>query len=89
MLVLTRVVNESIMIGDRIEITIVDVKGDKVRFGINAPPSVQVHRKEVYLAIRRATGEASRAPIPPAGRPGTEPEGERGADSGADLASFR
>ena len=41
------------MIGDDIEITIVDVRGEKVRLGINAPPHVPVHRKEVYDAIKR------------------------------------
>ena len=41
------------MIGDEVEITIVDVRGDKVRLGINAPRSVAVHRKEIYLAIQK------------------------------------
>lgn len=41
------------MIGDDVEITIVDVRGDKVRLGINAPRSVTVHRKEIYLAIQK------------------------------------
>jgi len=53
MLVLSRQRDQSIMIGDDIEITIVDVRGDKVRVGINAPRHVSVHRKEVYEAIRR------------------------------------
>ena len=53
MLVLSRQRNETIMIGDDIEITIVDVRGDKVRLGITAPPHIAVHRKEVYEAIRR------------------------------------
>jgi carbon storage regulator len=53
MLVLSRQRDETIMIGDDIEITIVDIRGDKVRLGINAPNSVPVHRKEVYDAIRR------------------------------------
>ncbi|NOX58367.1 MAG: carbon storage regulator CsrA [Planctomycetes bacterium] len=53
MLVLSRSRDQSIMIGDDIEITIVDVRGDKVRVGINAPRQVSVHRKEVYEAIRR------------------------------------
>ena len=53
MLVLTRLKNETIMIGDDIEITIVDIRGDKVRLGINAPRTVQVHRKEVYEAIKQ------------------------------------
>ena len=61
MLVLTRAINETIMIGDDIEITIVDVKGEKVRLGIRAPQTVPVHRKEVYLAIRQANIEAARA----------------------------
>ncbi len=53
MLVLSRQRDESIMIGDNIEITIVDIRGDKVRLGINAPNTVPVHRKEVYQAIQR------------------------------------
>ena len=53
MLVLSRQRDQSIMIGDDVEITIVDVRGDKVRIGINAPREVSVHRKEVYEAIRR------------------------------------
>ncbi|MHC4554836.1 MAG: carbon storage regulator CsrA, partial [Planctomycetota bacterium] len=52
MLVLSRQKDESIMIGDDVEITIVDVRGDKVRLGINAPRSISVHRKEIYLAIQ-------------------------------------
>ena len=59
MLVLSRQKNETIMIGDEIEITIVDVKGDKVRVGINAPIAIPVHRKEVYDAIKRENVEAS------------------------------
>ena len=59
MLVLTRQINESIMIGDDVEITVVDVRGDKVRIGIRAPRSVAVHRQEVYLAIKKANEEAS------------------------------
>ena len=53
MLVLSRQRDETIIIGDDIEITIVDVRGDKVRLGINAPAHVPVHRKEVYDAIKR------------------------------------
>ncbi len=53
MLVLSRQRDESIMIGDDIEITIVDIRGEKVRLGINAPAHVPVHRKEVYEAIKR------------------------------------
>ena len=53
MLVLSRQKDESIMIGDNVEITIVDVRGDKVRLGITAPKEISVHRREVYDAIQR------------------------------------
>lgn len=59
MLVLSRQRDETIMIGDDIEITVVDIRGDKVRLGISAPTSVSVHRKEVYDAIKREMREAS------------------------------
>ncbi|MBN2020745.1 MAG: carbon storage regulator CsrA [Sedimentisphaerales bacterium] len=58
MLVLSRQKDESIMIGDDVEVTIVDVRGDKVRLGITAPKSISVHRKEVYEAIQREKKEA-------------------------------
>lgn len=57
MLVLSRQKDESIIIGDDVEITIVDVRGDKVRLGITAPRSISVHRKEVYEAIQREKSE--------------------------------
>ena len=57
MLVLSRQKDESIMIGDNVEITIVDVRGDKVRLGITAPKDVSVHRREVYDAIQREKNE--------------------------------
>jgi len=53
MLVLSRKKNEVINIGDNIRITIVDVRGDNVRIGIEAPEDVSVHREEVYDAIKR------------------------------------
>ncbi len=53
MLVLTRQRDESIFIGDNIKIMIVDIRGDKVRLGIEAPPEIPVHRQEVYEAIQR------------------------------------
>ena len=58
MLVLSRQRDEVIMIGDDIEITIVDIRGEKVRLGINAPAHVPVHRKEVYEAIKREKMQA-------------------------------
>jgi carbon storage regulator len=63
MLVLSRQRDETIMIGDEIEITIVDIRGDKVRLGINAPRAVQVHRKEVYDAIKRENADAARVQV--------------------------
>lgn len=60
MLVLSRQRDETIMIGDDIEITVVDVRGDKVRLGINAPSKIAVHRKEVYEAIRAENERAAR-----------------------------
>lgn len=59
MLVLSRQRDETIMIGDDVEITIVDIRGDKVRIGINAPRHIQVHRKEVYDAIKRENQQAA------------------------------
>ncbi|MEX0886035.1 MAG: carbon storage regulator CsrA [Phycisphaeraceae bacterium] len=59
MLVLSRQRDETIMIGDDVEITVVDIRGDKVRLGITAPRQIQVHRKEVYDAIRRENAEAA------------------------------
>jgi carbon storage regulator len=57
MLVLSRQRDESIMIGDDVEITIVDVRGDKVRLGITAPKSIPVHRREIYDAIQKEKAE--------------------------------
>jgi carbon storage regulator len=60
MLVLSRQRDETIMIGDDIEITVVDIRGDKVRLGITAPNTIPVHRKEVYEAIQRENREAAK-----------------------------
>ena len=59
MLVLSRQKDESIVIGDDIEITVVDIRGDKVRLGIAAPAEIPVHRKEVYEAIQRENMQAA------------------------------
>jgi carbon storage regulator len=59
MLVLSRQRDESIIIGDNIVITVVDVRGDKVRLGIDAPREVSVHRREIYEAIQRENKQAS------------------------------
>jgi carbon storage regulator len=60
MLVLSRHRDESIMIGDDVVVTIVDIRGDKVRLGIDAPTSIPVHRQEVYEAIKRENEQAAR-----------------------------
>ena len=62
MLVLSRKRDERIVIGDNIVITVVDVRGDKVRLGIEAPSEVPVHRQEVLDAMRRATEAPVKAP---------------------------
>ncbi len=59
MLVLSRHRDECIMIGDDVTITVVDIRGDKVRLGIDAPKHVPVHRQEVYEAIKRENQKAS------------------------------
>ena len=59
MLVLSRHRDESIMIGDDVVITIVDIRGDKVRLGIDAPQDIPVHRREVYDAIQRENKKAA------------------------------
>lgn len=63
MLVLSRQRDETIMIGDNVEITVVDIRGDKVRLGISAPKEISVHRKEVYDAIRRENKAAAQVKI--------------------------
>ena len=61
MLVLSRHRDESIIIGDDIVVTIVDIRGDKVRLGIDAPTDIPVHRQEVYDAIQRENRDGARA----------------------------
>ena len=62
MLILTRRISESIIIGDNIVITVVDIRGDKVRLGIEAPKEIPVHRQEVYEAIQRENALKTNAP---------------------------
>lgn len=64
MLVLSRQRDESIMIGDDVEITIVDVRGDKVRLGITAPKQIPVHRREIYDAIQREKAQKAAEEAP-------------------------
>ncbi len=61
MLVLSRQKDESIVIGDDVEITIVDIRGNKVRLGITAPKNISVHRREVYDAIQREKNQKEEA----------------------------
>lgn len=58
MLALSRKVNESIMIGHDIEITVLEIKGEQVKLGINAPKSVPLYRKEIYVQIQEVNQEA-------------------------------
>lgn len=70
MLVLSRKKNESIIINDDITITVVEIRGDKVRLGIEAPKTVTVHRQEVYEAIQsqeKRTGSTAPASVPDSG----------------------
>jgi carbon storage regulator len=67
MLILARRIGESIMIGDQVELTVVDIKGDQVKLGINAPSQVKVYRREVYAAIQdenRAAASAAPQTLP-------------------------
>jgi carbon storage regulator len=65
MLVLTRKKGESIVIHDDIVVMVVEIQGDKVRLGIEAPRAVPVHRREVYDAIKRSEGSETRSPETP------------------------
>jgi len=64
-LVLTRRVNQSIMIGDEVVVTVLEVRGDQVRLGIKAPRSIDVHREEVFEALQQANLAAA-SPLPEA-----------------------
>ena len=86
MLVLSRKKNESVIVNDNIEIVVIEIRGDKVRLGINAPKEVPVHRKEVYDAIRRheldlPSGGSADCHSPDSSKPGDI------ADAGSGSAS--
>ncbi len=65
MLVLARRLNESIMIGDDIEVVVIDIKGDQVKLGIKAPRAITVHRKEIYEEIKGQNIEAVKSDFDP------------------------
>ncbi|NQU25974.1 MAG: carbon storage regulator CsrA [Candidatus Nealsonbacteria bacterium] len=76
MLVLSRQRDESIIIGDNVVVSIVDIRGDKVRLGIKAPQEIPVHRQEVFEAIKREKGQAEQSQTQAAEQPaeaGTSP----------------
>jgi len=86
MLVLSRQRDETIMIGDDVEITVVDIRGDKVRLGITAPRHIQVHRKEVYEAIKRENKQAAKMTPDDVPEKATGPSGEEGTKPGGEKA---
>ncbi|PCS23659.1 carbon storage regulator CsrA [Candidatus Enterovibrio escicola] len=59
MLILTRRVGETLMIGDEVALTVLGVKGNQVRIGVNAPKEVSVHREEIYMRIQAEKGNAA------------------------------
>lgn len=59
MLALTRKLNESIMIGNDIELSVLEIKGDQVKIGISAPKSIPIYRKEIYIQIQEANKESA------------------------------
>ena len=65
MLALSRKVNESIVLGNDIEVTVLEIKGDQVKIGVSAPKSVPIYRKELYLQIQQSNKEAANEEVSP------------------------
>ena len=87
MLVLSRHRDESIMIGDDVVVTIVDIRGDKVRLGIAAPQDIPVHRQEVYEAIKRENQRAGK--LEPSDTKQSSPGGGPSANDDNDSGQYR
>ena len=64
MLALSRKMNESIMLGNDIEVTVLEIKGDQVKIGVKAPKTIPIYRRELYLQIRQSIKEAADGDIP-------------------------
>lgn len=82
MLLLTRKLGENIRIGDDVKITIVEVKGNHVKLGIDAPPSVKVHREEIYERIQAENRRLRDAQTPNGGATGGAPPARDGENNG-------
>ena len=79
MLVLSRKKNQSIMVGDSVRITVIDIRGGNVRLGVSAPKSIEVHRQEVFDTIQEVNGRLHEA--------ATEDEHDAGIDSDCDAGN--